>query len=335
MNSYNPLFMKYIHSCVILLMLATSSAQAESSQEIKNCSDVDFSLKSCTPIVCKQETDIGLVTRSIIGKTESNECRYTEETKDISMMDCLFGIDKVAQAEDLLQKKYKSFKEPSLILTDEETRALGEIYQKFCSLESASKPTSLSGIIAPNPTEANTSPSSGTSEGSKNEASNQNATTAVIAPSIAFNYTEIQNIEAAIRAYESRSAGAKIGNSTLGGKDSFYLNSILHLEDNSWRIWLNNAKIERKSVMDNLSIENIGDNAVEFKWRVNGVDQLFPGWRARSSAIDENRFKINEYPIEVELTQSDTQYIYFALQINQSFIGQELKIIEGQQRMKQ
>ncbi len=108
---------------------------------------------------------------------------------------------------------------------------------------------------------------------------------------------------------------------------SFYLKSILYFGPQDWTVWINDKKIKQDESPPFLNIIKIDETQATFLWKDSKIDLRFPEWRDYMIPFDEEKkFFSNGQNVVIS---SETGDISFILKTNQSFIPNELKIIEG------
>ncbi|MBS0235725.1 MAG: hypothetical protein JSS50_00120 [Proteobacteria bacterium] len=150
-----------------------------------------------------------------------------------------------------------------------------------------------------------------------------------VAPrSVVFKDEELQAVAEAVRQYEAKKAGGKKGdNNDLGS--NIYLSSIIQNADSKWIAWVNGNKVKGQKINNNLSLINVSQSKAFFKWVIVDIDTSAPGWRSRANQISDNHYMINDHPIEVSIVNNNVGVVNFALQVNQTFIPQQLMVVEG------
>jgi hypothetical protein len=114
---------------------------------------------------------------------------------------------------------------------------------------------------------------------------------------------------------------------------SFYLNSIIYVNEDNWKIWIDRKKIdsnkinELKFIIPELNLLNITNSVVTFSWRTQALDTLSPNWKKKLNFNkDDNSFYSDNEDI---LIKNNGGNITFKLRPNQTFVLYNMEIKEG------
>ncbi len=115
---------------------------------------------------------------------------------------------------------------------------------------------------------------------------------------------------------------------------SFFVNSIIYEDGDSWTIWLNKRKFNSKkqnelqSIIENLKIEYIKKEEICFSFETAFLKRLSPKWE-QILKTEKGKFVSQDAQIMVEQNSQGLALVKFKLLLNQTFVLHEMKIVEG------
>ncbi len=323
------------------------------------CAEVPLLLDQCRAALCQATTPFGNVYRKIVGFNQTGECQYLERSPTLGGVNCSFPASELVSIGKILDGYYSGLQTNSSPEAAR-TEAVKKIYATYCAtaldqdirnIITMDMPTGNANIFAPNvnvvvpstqqpPVSTSSDPlASPASYGIGNQQLKAGATTlgvASISPhinttlrSVAFREQELQSLLEAVQRYEAKSHGARKRGGSLYDSYILYLNSVLHLAEDKWVVWLNDSRVRGSRPRMNLDILGVQPGRVYFRWIVSNLDNMAPGWKGKAIQIDASHYQIKDYPIEVTILSEMASSITFALQTNQTFVIQQMHISEG------
>jgi hypothetical protein len=118
---------------------------------------------------------------------------------------------------------------------------------------------------------------------------------------------------------------------------NFSLNSILYDSSNSWSIWVNGHRYNRKNATEPFTVGrsvvevvNASKNQITFRWIVQGASQaiVMQRWEARQANKHMDKDPLAAKNAKVQYVESEGRF-YVTLCPNQTFSSQYMTVMEG------
>lgn len=309
---------------------------------IPDCKDAPLDYKRCKYALCFENMPFGKVYRKLSGFT-TESCIYVERSEGFGGLDCTIPNSQIEQIGELMEKHYDSLSNPEITFNAEEMMNLKNIYRNYCKVvddhsqrevitmdkkiygkdlleELVSLPPAKSAITK-FPQEINLP-----------KAITPKVPVHNLYKSIMFREEDADRITLAAQNYLNPPAEKAPTVNTYqkaSVSTSFYLNSIIYLSINNWAVWLNNYKLDYSSAGGIVKINSVDSESAEFLWETRNLDKISPNWRSKLQQINDKLYRSQDRLIQITVGAEENSYIIFKLKPNQTFVVQDLAIIEG------
>ncbi|KIE05418.1 hypothetical protein NF27_DT01920 [Candidatus Jidaibacter acanthamoeba] len=312
---------------------------------VQSCKDLPLNFYNCSVSICYEKAPFGKIYRKVAG-IDNGKCKYIERVENFGGINCAFPNDNLVEISNILKKHYISLYDNSVQLNDEETSQLKEIYKAYCEVlpsSSFTKVMTMNNNLGKNElseivefTKLNANQNNTVKSETKPITQNDPEFKEGEIRSIMFTNSEAKGILAAVESFinlsKLKNQIAKIGSIEEAKKEltSFYLNSIIYLSNQSWSVWLNNYKVQEKS-LGGVLVDKVNNDSVEFIWKTANLDVISPEWQLRLIK-DGEYYKSKDNRIKIKNDNAENATIHFILKPNQTFVVDTLSIIEGKIR---
>lgn len=308
---------------------------------IMPCDSLPLLLNSCTKSFCVLNTKFGKVYKKVVGMYEG-KCIYLERTQKMGGMNCELPKDNLKKYEFLFSEKdFELLGFGNMFIEDHQD--LRDVYLNFCKPLKNQNVSPIKFIAGEEISDVNigflgheleneVQKEEGVVDDNVEE--DIDLPTLIAKKSISFSEIELNLIESAYNEFKYPTITGKTTKSALAalgkeGLKSFYLNSIMYLNDAQWSLWLNNFKFSSGQSHPSIKIIRITPEYVVLRWASRELDIISPNWRKILETQDEVEYFSATGNISVRQEGESLYIVEFRLEPNQNFEISNMTIIEG------